>query len=82
MNHNADTIVSLCISCFMSELLQDSDALAGMTSGQQALLQTVCRTAARDALELSAPVTAQQVSAAQTSETCSQECVYESRCVC
>jgi hypothetical protein len=82
MTHTADTIVSLFISCFMSELLQDSDALAGMTPGQQALLQTVCRTAVRDALELSAPGSAQQVPATQMSEICPLECSCESPCAC
>jgi hypothetical protein len=56
MKHNADTIVSMFISCSMSEMLQDSEALAGMTPKQQTLLQTVCRTAARDALALSGSV--------------------------
>jgi hypothetical protein len=54
MKHNADTIVSLYISCSMSELLHDTTALAGMTPKQRALLDTVCRTAAQDALALSA----------------------------
>ena len=49
MKHNADTIVSL----FMSELLHDTTALAGMTPTQRAILDTVCRTAAEDALALS-----------------------------
>jgi hypothetical protein len=85
MNHNADTIVSLFISYFMSELLYDSEALAGMTSGQRALLRTVCRTAARDALELSAPVSGQQVPAAEVSGVsgvCPLECAWESPCAC
>ncbi len=56
MKHNADTIVSLFISCSMSELLNDSKGLAGMTPKQQALLQTVCRSAAHDALALSGTV--------------------------
>ncbi len=56
MKHNADTIVSFFISCSMSELLNDSKALAGMTPKQQALLQTVCRSAAHDALALSGTV--------------------------
>ncbi|MCF8093057.1 MAG: hypothetical protein K9K21_02445 [Desulfotignum sp.] len=56
MKHNADTIVSLFISSSMSELLNDSQALAGMTPKQQTLLQTVCRTAAQDALALSGTV--------------------------
>ncbi len=60
-------IVSLFISYFMSELLYDSEALAGMTPGQRALLRTVCRTAARDALELSAPVSGATGAAAEVS---------------
>ncbi|MFO7912103.1 MAG: hypothetical protein R6V15_08060 [Desulfotignum sp.] len=56
MKHNADTIVSLFISSSMSELMQDNAALAGMTPKQQALLKTVCRTAAQDALALSGTV--------------------------
>ena len=84
MTHNADTIVSEFISYFMSELLHDSKVLAGMTPGQQALLRTVCRTAVRDALELSAPVSAQQVPAVQVqmSEVCPLECSCESPCAC
>ncbi len=82
MTHNADTIVSLSISYFMSELLHDSKVLAGMTPGQQALLRTVCRTAARDALELTAPVSAQQVPAERISEVCPLECACESPCAC
>jgi hypothetical protein len=82
MKHNADTIVSLFISCFLSELLHDSEALAGMTPGQQALFRTVCRTAARDALELSNPVPAQQEPAAQMSEACPLESSCESPCAC
>lgn len=53
MKHNVDTIVSLYISCSMSELLNDSKTQAGMTPKQRALLDTVCRTAAQDALALS-----------------------------
>lgn len=56
MKHNADTIVSLFISCSMSELMQDSDALEGMTPKQRTLLQAVCRNAAQDALALSGTV--------------------------
>ncbi len=56
MKHNADTIISLFISSSMSELLHDTTALAGMTPKQRALFNTVCRTAARDALALSAAV--------------------------
>jgi len=55
MKHNADTIVSLFISSSMSELMHNSDALAGMTPKQRTLLQTVCRSAAQDALALSSP---------------------------
>ncbi len=54
MKHNADTIVSLYISCSMSELLEDTTAMAGMTPKQRALLDTVCRTAAEDALAMCA----------------------------
>lgn len=82
MTHNADTIVSLVISCFLSELLCDSEALAGMTPEQQALFRTVCRTAARDALELSAPVSAQQVPASRMPEVCPLGCSCESPCAC
>lgn len=82
MDHNADTIVSLFISCFMSELLQDNEALAGMTPGQRALFRTVCRTAARDALELSNPVSAQKVPAPQMSKACPLECAGESPWAC
>ncbi|HKL00702.1 MAG TPA: hypothetical protein VJ943_10620 [Desulfotignum sp.] len=56
MKHNADTIVSLFISCSMSELMQDSGALAGMTPKQRALLQSICHSAAQDALALSGTV--------------------------
>ncbi len=82
MKHNADSIVSLFISFSMSELMQESEALAGMTSKQQALLKTVCRTTAQDALALSGTVSAQQVPATKMSVIFPLDLSDKKACAC
>lgn len=82
MKHNADTIVSLFISSSMSELLHDTTAQAGMTPKQRTLLDTVCRTAAQDALALSGTVSAQQVPATQMSVIFPLDLFDKKACAC
>ncbi len=82
MKHDADTIVSLFISSSMSELLQDSEALSGMTPKQQTLLQTVCRAAAQDALALSGTVSARQVPVTKMSVICPLGLSDKNACAC
>lgn len=82
MEHNADTIISLFIASSMSELLNDSKTLAGMTPKQQTLLQTVCRTAAQDALALSGTVSARQEPATQMPVICHLALSDKNACAC